>query len=367
MSEEKLDLPEQTFGPGKLLRAKREEYEWSVDAVAEALHLSTHAVKAIEADRYDDLPGATYVLGYWRSYARLLGIDINDAIEANKSNLNILTAEAAGLDVNRVSRRRKGLGGLMILVLLGILGGLGYYAWQNQFFGMLDKYLPELTSGTDQPSQPATAPTVDAPDDGQAERNQVLRPLPGQAADEKLPEQETSSPSDVSEPTLMPASSDAGLVPVTEPDSGSQSQSLTESAPQSGLQLAPQAEASANDGAVQAEQPAQETTDSAAPAPEAEEKSAPATTATNDASTLVVTLTTDSWLDIRDGSSKRLVYKNETAGKELTVKGTPPFYIYIGSPEGVTIQYQGKKVPFEKHESGLFARFKLGDGILEKL
>ena len=104
MSEEKIEVPEQNYGPGNVLRAKREEYEWSIEAVAEALHLSTHSVKAIEGDRYDELPGATYVIGYWRSYARLLGIDIEETIEVNKRNLNIVTSESAGLGTRRIRR-----------------------------------------------------------------------------------------------------------------------------------------------------------------------------------------------------------------------------------------------------------------------
>ena len=121
MSEETILRPEQNYGPGNVLRAKREEYEWSVDAVAEALHLSTTSVKAIEADRYEDLPGATYVMGYWRSYARLLGIDIEDTIEANKQNLNIVTAEASGMDVHRAFSHKKrdgsGSGGWLLFLI----------------------------------------------------------------------------------------------------------------------------------------------------------------------------------------------------------------------------------------------------------
>ena len=57
----------------------------------------------------------------------------------------------------------------------------------------------------------------------------------------------------------------------------------------------------------------------------------------------------------------------ESAGKSIKVTGTPPFYVYIGTPDGVTIQYLGKEVPFETHKSGLFARFKLGEEVLESL
>ena len=48
MSEEKIEVPEQNYGPGNVLRAKREEYEWSIEAVAEALQLGfTRAITPV--------------------------------------------------------------------------------------------------------------------------------------------------------------------------------------------------------------------------------------------------------------------------------------------------------------------------------
>jgi cytoskeleton protein RodZ len=83
--------------------------------------------------------------------------------------------------------------------------------------------------------------------------------------------------------------------------------------------------------------------------------------------TMTLTLSKDSWLDIRDKTRKRLLYKTEKAGQTIEVTGLPPFYVYVGTPDGVTIQYQGKDVPFETHKTGMFARFKLDDEMLEAL
>jgi len=83
--------------------------------------------------------------------------------------------------------------------------------------------------------------------------------------------------------------------------------------------------------------------------------------------TMTLTLSKDSWLDIRDKTRTRLLYKTEKAGQSIDVSGVPPFYVYIGTPDGVTIKYQGKNVPFETHKTGLFARFKLDGELLESL
>ena len=55
--------------PGTLLRQAREDRGWSVAEVAGKLHLTESAIVNLEADRYDELPGVTFVRGYIRSYA----------------------------------------------------------------------------------------------------------------------------------------------------------------------------------------------------------------------------------------------------------------------------------------------------------
>lgn len=60
--------------PGQKLQKIREEIGLSQSRVADALHLTVHYVKALESDQYDKLPGKTFVKGYFRSYARLMGV-----------------------------------------------------------------------------------------------------------------------------------------------------------------------------------------------------------------------------------------------------------------------------------------------------
>ena len=47
-------------------------------------------------------------------------------------------------------------------------------------------------------------------------------------------------------------------------------------------------------------------------------------------------------------------------GEAISLSGNPPYSVFIGSAEGVAVQYQGEAVPFKAHESGLFARFEVG-------
>lgn len=64
--------------PGQRLKAAREEAGLALADVAERLRLSTTIVKALESDDYERLPGAAFVKGYLRNYARLVGLPADD-------------------------------------------------------------------------------------------------------------------------------------------------------------------------------------------------------------------------------------------------------------------------------------------------
>ena len=64
--------------PGQRLKAAREAAGMALADVADRLRLSTTIVKALEADDYERLPGAAFVKGYLRNYARLVGLPADD-------------------------------------------------------------------------------------------------------------------------------------------------------------------------------------------------------------------------------------------------------------------------------------------------
>ena len=77
----RLSEPLQGDGPGAYLRKAREEAQMSVDKVATALLLNSHTVEALEADAYERLPAPTFVRGYLRGYARVLGLPSRSILE----------------------------------------------------------------------------------------------------------------------------------------------------------------------------------------------------------------------------------------------------------------------------------------------
>lgn len=87
MEREALQQPEMPpseprMSPGKRLREARETKNLTREQVALQLHQEVSTIAALEEDDYARLPGRTYVLGYLRSYARLLQLPENEIIDA---------------------------------------------------------------------------------------------------------------------------------------------------------------------------------------------------------------------------------------------------------------------------------------------
>ncbi|MFQ5936074.1 MAG: helix-turn-helix domain-containing protein, partial [Acidiferrobacterales bacterium] len=72
--------PPVAAGPGKRLYEARVRARLSPEQVAEMLHLSTWQITALEKDDFESLPGPTYVRGYLRNYAQLLGLPADEII-----------------------------------------------------------------------------------------------------------------------------------------------------------------------------------------------------------------------------------------------------------------------------------------------
>ncbi|MDX1399165.1 MAG: helix-turn-helix transcriptional regulator, partial [Oceanospirillum sp.] len=68
-----VQLPENM--PGEQLKKARERMQLDTREVSEQLNLKHSFVQMIEEDNYSALPGATFVRGYLRAYAKLVGID----------------------------------------------------------------------------------------------------------------------------------------------------------------------------------------------------------------------------------------------------------------------------------------------------
>ena len=61
--------------PGAQLAKRRKNLEYSVEYVANKLHLRVRMIELLEEDQYDLLPQPVFIKGYLRGYAKLLDLE----------------------------------------------------------------------------------------------------------------------------------------------------------------------------------------------------------------------------------------------------------------------------------------------------
>lgn len=127
---------------GYLLRKAREALGLSPEEVASELHLSAYQIRALEKDDYEDLPGATYVRGYLRAYARLLNLsEERILVSASLGDSEGQTAGGQDTDAHedhpgvRISAR--GITALLVLLLAGA-AALWWYGGDGDLVSLME-------------------------------------------------------------------------------------------------------------------------------------------------------------------------------------------------------------------------------------
>ena len=267
--------------PGSLLSKGRIENNWSVSAVAQILCLSSEQLKSLEGDNYENLPGRTYILGYLRNYAKLLGINIEDSIATHKNHLinsNQTPRSHLRLAGTELSDRRFGI----LFTLLSMVFLLGVWYWQMPAPDSLLNKNWQTVEVSKQNAAAAHADPDDASWSGVAESPIALPELDSSEKNNRLLSSET---------LIQPQ--------------------------------AVERVASDNEIAFAVDQ--------------------------------------KSWLEVRDADGNQLIHRTVARGQNLTLEGKPPFTVFIGTADGVAVQYRGEPVSFAADRGGLFARFTVGE------
>jgi cytoskeleton protein RodZ len=68
-----------------------------------------------------------------------------------------------------------------------------------------------------------------------------------------------------------------------------------------------------------------------------------------------------SWVEVKDGSGKRLFYDLMVPGDAQSLDGVPPFDVLLGYAPGITVEYNGKRVDHSAYARQDMARFRVGD------
>lgn len=120
---------------GATLKARRIELGYSLDNVASQLKLTQRQIEAIENERFDELPGNTFVRGFVRNYARFLDLPWEPLHAYLEQHLPVERQQAALPRVNEEASVL--LGGsrssssilLVLVVLVAFAAGVGGVLW----------------------------------------------------------------------------------------------------------------------------------------------------------------------------------------------------------------------------------------------
>lgn len=131
---------------GDKLRRERELRGVTLDEIAEATKIGTRSLRALEEERFDQLPGGIFNKGFVRSYARFLGLNEEQAVsdymaaqsdQPSKADvLERMAAQAEAARINEAASLGEKAGRLnslwialavIVLVAIGAGGGWKYY------------------------------------------------------------------------------------------------------------------------------------------------------------------------------------------------------------------------------------------------
>jgi cytoskeletal protein RodZ len=107
---------------GALLRRQREQRRMSLHEVSRVTRIPLASLEAIEADRYDDLPGEVFARGFLRAYAQAVGLSSHDVLARYTQSRRVAIVTplpvASPVQPSRLGTRRFGVAIAFVVLLI---------------------------------------------------------------------------------------------------------------------------------------------------------------------------------------------------------------------------------------------------------
>lgn len=105
---------------GRYLRKHREMRAMSVEEVSRSTRIPIPSLERLENDRFDDLPGEVFVRGFLRSYARSVGLSVEDVLARYSASRRItqVTPIPVMSPIQKASKKRFGVAVAFVLLLV---------------------------------------------------------------------------------------------------------------------------------------------------------------------------------------------------------------------------------------------------------
>lgn len=315
MSESENSEPEihEPAAFGQQLMLAREKAGMSIDEAARALNLKQETVEAIEDSALDKLPPVTFVQGYVRSYARLLGLSEEKILSEFEAEVpHDLESELHPRSPSQVGTNSQTPVIKLVSVLVIVLAAL-------VLFYAVYSYYVERTERIEQSSQAAD--------------NEAMMQFPPEAP---LIEQQSGITEDDA-PTAATQSAYAEDEEI-QTEAGVSLQPAEELQPEQAElaeEVAPEVE-SVPDTAV-SDVSIEEIMPAAKPQP------------ITGGDILAVSAEQDSWAEIVDANDIQMFSGTIKAGRELNLTGQAPFEVFLGNAPGVSLSLNSISVDMAKY------------------
>jgi cytoskeleton protein RodZ len=290
--------------PGQILRSQREKLDLSIQEIAKRIHLDIRIIESIENDSHEGMPTATYVRGYLRSYAKMVGADADKIITLYDSDSPPAPPEILPevKPPTQVSSSDKPVKAFTYLITLGLV--LLLLIWYQSNF-VVD------TSTNDEQVLNKTGTRINGVD--------ITYKIINHPDSWQSPESNLEEGFEI-EPTAPKSSNQIDALEL-QTDSGEQAIGIIS------------IEGIDNDSLTSATGHGPDTID--------------------------LKLTRDSWIEIYDANNKRLFHDLGLGGEQHSINGTAPFKVLLGFSNGVTVEFNGKPFDTEPFSNNGIARFTL--------
>jgi cytoskeletal protein RodZ len=397
-------LPNVSASAGAMLAAARCNANMSVNEVATQLRRGVNQVEALEADDYQRLPGATFVRGLIRNYAKLVNIDAESVIKSYEAAVPREATPKIGLESSHIrfqgadhglglSQIKKPSAGVVGMIAAGLVaaGALWFFSGDRSMTKVdvatnstvteqsvastavpNDNASPQIALRQDFSAiqanvTPTPAPIVaeKSPAEKAAEARAIAEKLAQEkaAADkvaaEKAQEEKRAAEKAAAEEKRAAEKAAAEKIAAEKEADKTARIAATEKA------AAEKAAAEKQAADIAAQKATQKAEEKAAAEKTATEKANLAQKAAEEAKAKRVTATAlmkfkrEVWVEVSDVRG-RIIYSELTpGGTTKEISGAPPLRFTVGNAENVSITFNGKPVDMAPHTGRDVARFTL--------
>lgn len=280
---------------GEQLAAARQARGLAVVDIAQTLKLGVRQVEALEDGNWQGLPGQTFIRGFVRNYARLVGVDaaslmaqLDEVLEKPVSGLVVPASQQGAMPAAGGHGKKRDRAVIFSGGALVVLAALAYFLMPGDLSGLRDSAqgLLDSLARKEEPASPAVVAVAEPAFPPGATPQQIMSPQ-----------------------ALTPASEETA--------------------------------------------PAAATTSIVTAAPVTTE------TPSGAVAQMRFVFDKESWLEVRDRDNRLIFSQRLAAGSEQLLAGAAPLTLVIGYAPGVRLFWQGKPVDLAPHTKGDVARLVL--------